>query len=320
MKEFDLIRQFFIDQQIAKRSDVLLGIGDDCALLSVPKGQVLAVSIDTSVAGVHFPHHTPPAAIAHKALAVSLSDMAAMGAEPAWITISATLPEFDGKWLKAFSEGFFNLASEFNVELVGGDTTCGPLSITTQVHGFVPPAQALRRSDAKVGDAIFVTGTLGDAGFGLQLALGKKTVSADDYQYFINRLNYPTPRVNEGIALREFANAAIDLSDGLAGDLRHILQQSQVGACLDLAAIPLSKQLKAQLPFEDAIKLALSAGDDYEICFSVSSEKVTDLLTAAANWSVPITRIGTIEAEKGLRGKGLDDDIKKLEYLGYEHF
>lgn len=320
MNEFSLIKRYFQDRQPLHRPDVLLGIGDDCALLQVPEGQALAISIDTSVAGVHFLHDTPAAAVGYKSLAVSLSDLAAMGAEPAWVTVAATLPEINTDWIKDFSEGLFRLAQQFSVQVVGGDTTRGPLSISTAVHGFVPPQQALRRCGAKPGDIIMVSGMLGDAGVGLEIALGKRQLAGSGRDYFLQRLNYPIPRINLGLLLRDYASAAIDLSDGLAGDLGHILNQSRTGALLNLPALPYSSAMLNHIRVAEAENFALHAGDDYELCFTVPPAQLPALLAAAKHLNCLMTPIGVIEAELGLRGKTADGKTCTLSTEGYQHF
>lgn len=299
MHEFDIIKRYF-KQKTLSRSDVKLGIGDDCALLSIPKHQLLAVSIDTLVEGLHFPINTPAYDIGFKSLAVNLSDLAAMGAEPAWITLALTMPKANENWLQAFSQGLFELAQEYNLQLIGGDTTRGPLTITIQIHGFLPEKQALRRNGAKVGDKIYVSGPLGDAGLGLQIALGKIKVKADDEAYLLQRLNRPNPRVKLGLFLRDFAHSAIDISDGLLADLEHILSESKVGATIYTTLIPLSNELKRNASAEEAIHLALTAGDDYELCFTVSSEKEEKLIAALKKENTICYCIGEITQENAL--------------------
>ncbi|MCB1820929.1 MAG: thiamine-phosphate kinase, partial [Candidatus Competibacteraceae bacterium] len=226
--EFALIDRYFAAHDV-RRPDVVLGIGDDCALLVPPSGQQLAVTMDTLIADVHFFAAADPEGIGHKALAVNLSDLAAMGATPAWATLALTLPQVDEKWLDAFCRGLFTLANRHEVQLVGGDTTHGPATvITLQAHGFVPPDRALRRDGARPGDHIYVTGTPGDAGLALAAAFGKATVTDQYADYLRLRLERPEPRIAQGLTLRGIANAVIDLSDGLAQDLGHILERSQV--------------------------------------------------------------------------------------------
>lgn len=302
LTEFDIISQFF-SQKNSRRDDVILGIGDDAAIISVPPDQQLVVTMDTLVAGVHFPLDTHPYDIGYKTAAVNLSDLAAMGATPAWATLALTLPEADAEWLKAFSHGLFELLSKYHVQLIGGDLTKGPLTLTLQAHGFTPAGKALTRRGAKPGDLIFVSGTLGDAALGLQIAQKKISIEPHLAQYAINRLNRPEPRVELGIALRDKAHAAIDISDGLTADLQHILTLSNVGAKLDVEKIPLSPALKS-LPFESALSLALSGGDDYELCVTVPPH----LQNALPN---TLTLIGVITENLGLNG---------IPTKGYQHF
>lgn len=315
LDEFSLIDHYFKNSTLA-RADVLLGIGDDAALLQVPINQLLVLSMDTLVEGVHFPVDTLPFNIGYKALAVNLSDLAAMGAEPAWITLALTLPTLDATWLKDFAEGLFSLAKQFNVQLIGGDTTRGPLTITIQAHGFVPSQKVLSRQGAKIGDKIYVSGTLGDAGLGLQVALKKCDLTDDDKQVVLQRLNAPTPRVELGMLLREFASSAIDISDGLLADLSHVLKASQVGAHIIVEDLPLSSILH-KLPSEKAHELALTAGDDYELCFTIPIEKEKEFLASLSHLDVSCRCIGEIKKEEGLRLSGLSN---KLTRLGFRHF
>ena len=318
--EFSLIDRYFAAHGL-HRPDVALGIGDDCALLIPPVGQHLAVTMDTLVADVHFFADADPEGIGHKALAVNLSDLAAMGALPAWVTLTLTLPRADEDWLERFCRGLFALADRYNVQLIGGDTTHGPVTvITLQAHGFVPPGQALRRDGATPGDELYITGTPGDAGLALAVAFGKATVAAEHRDYIQTRLEYPAPRVNQGMALRGIASAAIDVSDGLAQDLGHILERSRVGARLEVEQLPLSSALTASLDRDTAIMTALTSGDDYELCFTVPPGQVARLESVAATWECRCTRIGVITAEPGLQLARADGSAFPLERLGYDHF
>ena len=312
--EFDIIRRYFT-RQSPNRNDVIAGIGDDAALLQVPAGMELVVCMDTLVEGVHFPSGTPAAAIGHKALAVNLSDLAAMGAEPAWATLAITLPEADANWLAGFSQAFFKLADQHKVQLVGGDTTRGPLSITVQAHGFVPQGTALRRHGAQPGDHIFVTGTLGDAGLALQL-------HGDAGEALQQRLDFPEPRVSAGQALRGIASAAIDISDGLLADLDHLLAGDQLGATVTVNDLPRSAAFNAVagqggMPL---LELQLSAGDDYELCFTVPETSLEYLTAAQDQFACDCTRIGTVEKEPGIRCYMADGQRYTLSGRGYEHF
>ena len=257
------------------RRGVLLGIGDDAALLRLPAGHDLVACVDTLVAGVHFPHTTDPAAIGWKALAVNLSDLAAKGATPQWITLALTVPQLDREWLAGFMRGMQRLARRHAVALVGGDTTRGPLSITVQALGSVPRGKALRREGARVGDLIYVSGCLGDAAAGLAIVQSRLRASSErDARMLRARLDRPAPRIALGLALRGVATACIDVSDCLAQDLVHVLRASGFGARIDTARLPASPALRRPLPAPAArAQLALAGGDDYELCFSVSPRR-----------------------------------------------
>lgn len=290
MNEFELIKKYFTVNSV--RNDVLLGPGDDCALLQMPPNSVLAVSTDTLVSGVHFFPDMDPNALGHKALAVNLSDLAAMGADPCWVSLALTLPEIDEAWVAQFCAGFFELAEYYNVALVGGDMTRGPLSICVTVQGTLPEGKGLLRSGAQAGDGIYVTGTLGDAALGLQQALGKVTVSAEHQGFVRNKFEHPHPRILVGQALRDIASSALDLSDGLAGDLMHIARASGVRAQLEVDQLPLSQAMQDSVTPEQGIALALTGGDDYELCFTVPEVHRGQLETALSHCGVTFTYIG----------------------------
>ncbi len=313
--EFDLIRHFFTRQSI-QRADVPLGIGDDAALLAPPAGHLLAVSVDTLIAGVHFPLDTAARAVGYKSLAVNLSDLAAMGAEPAWVTLALSLPEPDEAWLTGFAQGFFDLANTHSVQLVGGDTTRGPLSITVQVTGFVSQERALLRNGAQPGDGIFVTGTVGDAGLGLRLYQQPSDANSDTTMQLIHRLEFPTPRIAAGLALRGRASSAIDVSDGLAADLGHVLMASGVGADIHVDQLPLSLAYRSLAP-ENDWQVAVSAGDDYELCFTLPAGQE---VAALAGLDCTCTRIGEISASPGLRWWDANDQQLTLQNTGFDHF
>lgn len=318
LSEFSLIKQYFSELTVS-REDVLLGIGDDCALLASSPDRAIAVSIDTLVEGVHFFADVDPKTLGHKSLAVGLSDLAAMGAKPAWFTLALSLPEVNQAWLKQFSNGLAQLAKQHDIQLVGGDTTRGPLTISIQVHGLVDAKKALKRSGAKVGDLIYVTNTLGDAGAGLQIKLNPESyshLSEQHLHYLCSRLEQPTPRVELGQKLLGIASSAIDISDGLAADLGHILEQSGVGAMVDLERLPLSDSLK-QLDETEVQQLALSAGDDYELCFTVPKEKQQQLETLLGN---QCTCVGIIEQEQSLRLNNKGEITDSMSGVGYDHF
>jgi thiamine-monophosphate kinase len=317
LSEFSLIKQYF-SELTAHRDDVLLGIGDDCALLSCPSSQSIAVSIDTLVEGVHFFADVCPQKLGHKSLAVGLSDLAAMGAKPAWFTLALSLPEVNTEWLTSFSQGLAELANQHQIQLVGGDTTRGPLTISIQVHGIVEPEKALKRSAAKQGDLVYVTGTLGDAGLALKAKLDSvryAELSEIDLEYVTSRLELPTPRVELGQKLLGLATAAIDISDGLVSDLGHILERSGVGATIELDKLPLSDTLKT-LSQTDAYQLALSAGDDYELCFIVPKQHQVELENRLGTDG---SLIGVIENQTGLRLMNNGESCS-LQEGGYDHF
>lgn len=316
--EFDIIRQYFMLDN--SRDDVSVGIGDDAAVLSVPAGYQLVQSVDTLVAGVHFPPETSAQDIAYKALAVNLSDMAAMGATPAWFTLAITLPDDDSDWLQSFSESLAALAQKFNLQLVGGDTTHGPLCISICINGFIPAGKALLRSNAKVKDKVYVSGTIGDAALALvawqgQYLLRKETIS------FLNEKFYrPEPQLELGLLLREYASACIDISDGLAADLGHILQESKLGATIYFEKIPLSNEFKLNvIDNELAIPLVLSGGDDYQLCFTVAAEKQSAFEKIVKEKNITVACIGDIELTEGLRC--LVDNVEiDIQEAGYQHF
>jgi thiamine-monophosphate kinase len=308
LSEFSLIQRFFTEQKV-NHSSTRLSIGDDCALLSIPDGYELAITADTMVENVHFFAGADPKQLGHKLLAVNLSDLAAMGAKPLSVTLALTLPKVDEAWLTEFAKGFLDLAARYSVELIGGDTTSGPLTLTVQAMGLVPNGQALKRSTAEIGDFIYVTGPLGDAGLGLKICRGYR---CDRPDAALKRFHQPEPRCAEGQALRGIATACIDISDGLAGDLGHILAQSGVGAALEWSSLPLSREVKAYIEATGDWRLPLTAGDDYELCFTVNPEKASTL-------PFEYHKIGVIEPEPGLRLNKSGTTLF-LKAQGYEHF
>ena len=311
MNEFELIRRYF-GQDRPGRSDVRVGVGDDAAVLRPPAGHDLVSAIDTLVEGRHFLADAAAYDIGWKALAVNLSDLAAMGAEPAWFTLALTLPQVDEAWLAGFARGLFSLSEAHGIELVGGDTTRGPLTVSVAVHGVVPAGRALLRGGAVPGDVLCVTGTVGDAALALASVLAGDRVD----QALEQRLNRPQPRVASGMALRGLAHAVIDISDGLAADLGHVLEASGAGATVEVAALPLSAELSA-LPREQSAALALAGGDDYELCVCLPEERLEQ-----AQRSLPdeLTPIGRIESTPGLRLRDRDGSPFMLETPGYAHF
>jgi thiamine-monophosphate kinase len=317
MSEFDLIARYF--SRPATRRDVLLGVGDDAAVLEVAADRRLVAAVDTIVEGVHFPKGTHPGAIGHRALAVNLSDMAAMGAQPAWMTLSLSLPARDEAWLESFAAGLYRLADAENVALVGGDTVRGPLSITVQILGLVEVGRWLTRDGAKVGDIVCVTGTPGEAAAGLavlQQSLPKSTAA----DFLVHRFLYPEPRVHLGRLLRTIASAAIDVSDGLLADLSHILAQSHCGAEIDLEALPGSSAMHEIFSDRDCERMSLAGGDDYELLFTVPPEHLP-AVTALRDipQDVRVSPIGKIVTGQGVACFRERQPVA-VERHGYDHF
>ena len=319
MDEFELIRTFFLGRT-RHRDDVVLGIGDDAALISTRPGHELVVTTDMLVGGVHFPLDTRAGDIGHKSLAVNLSDLAAMAAEPACATLNLALPRVEPPWLEAFAEGFAALAREHDVELIGGDTVSGPLVIGVQLLGWVPRGASLRRDGARVDDRIYVTGTLGDAAIGLRCARGEVALEPAEVEFVRGRLDRPEPRVREAMLMRGLASAAIDLSDGLLADLGHVLDASGVGASVSLADVPRCDVYRRLQQKNLGWEAAVAHGDDYELCFTVSAENAPALEAAFAHSPVPCTCIGRIESEPGLRLLDEQGREVRLDVRGYTHF
>lgn len=314
--EFDLIAKYFT--RPVKRA--ALGVGDDCALFSVAAGNEMAVSTDTLVSGVHFFADADPGKLGHKALAVNLSDLAAMGASPRYVTLALTLPSIDDAWLAGFSAGFFKLADEVGVELIGGDTTRGPLSMTLTVFGELPVGQALRRDRAKAGDDIWVSGSLGGAALGLRHLLGTTVLKPGIAERALERLHAPVARIALGEKLRKVANAAIDISDGLVADLKHICERSRLSAAIDWPLVPLSPALMSVGP-ELRIPCALMGGDDYELCFTAPENSRRSIEAIAAEVGMPLTRIGKMRDGK-FDVTVLDErgGEMNLDTRGFDHF
>ena len=337
MSEFDLIATYFTWDDFDKKSNpnnsnktnkIIKSVGDDAAVLSLASNQQLVTSIDTLVSGVHFPTNTAPFDIAYKALAVNLSDLAAMGSKPEWFTLALTLAEIDHAWLNEFSRGLKTLAEKSDIALVGGDTTSGPLAISIQVMGSVATGKALYRSGAKQGDKIYVTGTLGDGAAGLASIQNKLELTIEHAEYCHQRLNRPTPRLIESNLIKNFVSACIDVSDGLLQDLSHILEQSEIsgseqvlgseqalGAKIDLSQIPLSDALTS-IPYQQAIDFALTGGDDYELLFTIPATLEADFLKASKSNEKRFSLIGTITNEKGI----IDVNNNPLNITGFNHF
>jgi len=319
VSEFALIERYF-SQCGAERRDVELGIGDDAALLRCPDGVELVAAIDTLVEGVHFLPNTAPASIGHRALAVNLSDLAAMGARPAWALVALTLPRPDECWLEDFARGFGTLARAHEVALVGGNTTRGPLCISVQVLGHVPHASALRRSGARAGDGLFLSGTTGDAAAGLLLESGRLQLEDPMVAKELReRFAFPTPRVALGEHLRAHANACIDVSDGLLGDAAKLAAASGCGVEIEFEQLPVSRALVSAVGEEQARRLALSGGEDYELCFSVPSAHIEALQRAVppARWNY--RRIGTLrDAPDTLVTRS--GTVMQFSHSGFDHF
>lgn len=317
--EFNLIDKYFVGRQ-AQREDVLLAAGDDCALVQAPVNQAIAISTDTLVAGTHFLASANPAWVAHKALASNISDLAAMGASPAWVSFALTMPEIDEAWLKPFCDSFFALANEYGIQLIGGDTTKGPLSLTLTVQGFVAADKALRRDGAKVDDWVYVSGNLGDAKAGLDVLLGNAALNAPYAAELEKRHYLSTPRVSLGQRLQGVASAAVDISDGVISDLPHILKRSGVGAQLQVDELPISAELLAfTRDREQALQYALTSGEEYELCFTISPQHRDALESMLLESNTKVTCIGQIVAQAGLsltlQGKPLEWQLS-----GYDHF
>jgi thiamine-monophosphate kinase len=318
LSEFDLIREYFSNQTWG-REDVALGVGDDCALLRPPAGMELVVTSDTLVEGVHFQKDADPEALGHKSLAVNLSDLAAMGADPAWVTLALTIPETDSAWLRAFSNGFLSLARKHDVALIGGDTTQGPLSITVTAQGFVQPGSALMRSGAKAGDLIYVSGSIGDASLALLARQGGYVVETG-MKELEQRLDRPQPRLAVGRFITQIASSAIDISDGLIADLGHICEQSSVGARVLLDKIPLTPQVSDYLQLGGSWDRVIAGGDDYELCFTVPKEKIELLNQSGTNLECRLTQIGELVSEPGVSCIMGDGTVLENTGAGYQHF
>ncbi|WP_448141992.1 thiamine-phosphate kinase [Stenotrophomonas bentonitica] len=318
LAEFSLIER--IRTRTRARADVVLGIGDDAALLQPRAGEQLVVTADTLNSGVHFPAETPPYDIGWKTLAVNLSDLASMGARPAWCVLALSLPDADPEWVDAFADGFFALADAHDIVLIGGDTTRGPLSLSVTAMGQVAPGTALRRDGARVGDDVWVSGTLGDAAVALRAWQGgtldvRRTSDDAQVDFLRQRLARPTPRVALGCALAGVAHAAVDISDGLLADLGHICERSGVGAELDPERLPVSPAARARVGQSHAREAALRGGDDYELCFTAAPAQRTAIDALATRLALPLTRIGEI-----VPGHAVSTGSDATGPRGYEHF
>ncbi len=313
--EFQTIRHFFTER--TEDTDVQLGIGDDAAIVNA--SGPLAVATDTMVDGVHFPQGTAAEIVGYRVVAINLSDMAAMGARPRWCTLALTIPEPDDSWLEGFAAGFFRIARSHEISLIGGDLTRGPLSVTLQLIGDFDGQAELTRSGGHVGDEVFVTGSLGDAAAGLALIEEGAADEGDDHRALAERFHCPTPRVEEGRALAQFATAAIDISDGLIADLGHVCAASHCGAVVDVERLPLSAELLSLFPPQSAQAYALSGGDDYELCFTAPAAKARVIEGELETLGTSVHRIGELVA-------GTDVECRrggiafKPAYTGHKHF
>lgn len=314
--EFDVIRRFFA----RPAAHAVLGVGDDAALMALAPGMELAVSSDMLVAGRHFFPDADPRLLGRKCLAVNLSDMAAMGAAPRWATLALALPQADEAWLADFADGFFSMAAQFGVDLVGGDTTHGPLNICVTILGEVPSGMALRRSGARAGDDVWISGHPGAAALALAHLQGRITLAADDLAACLPALHDPQPRVALGQALLGVAHSAIDVSDGLLADLGHILEDSGLAAEIRFADLPISRALRRALPDETARACLLAGGDDYELCFTASAARRADIAAIGARLGETLTRIGTLKPGNGVRV--FDENGKEMPIgkTGFDHF
>lgn len=320
ISEFDIIDRYFTHPA----SGAVLGVGDDAALIKAATGMELAVSTDMLLSGHHFFPGADPRKLGHKSLAVNLSDMAAMGARPRWATLALALPEAivraENKWLEAFADGFFGLARTHQVELIGGDTTCGPLNICVTIIGEVPEGKALRRSGARPGDDIWISGYLGDAALALAHEQRRIMLEPGEIAACLPALHTPTARVQLGQRLMGIACSAIDISDGLLADLGHILKSSKVAAVIRMNEINCSTVMKKYLPQTLAIKCLLAGGDDYELCFTAPESKCGKIRMLSRDLGIPLTRIGSIGEGEGLTVLDVENKLVTLETKGYDHF
>ncbi len=320
LSEFELIRRYFTHPS----RGATLGVGDDAALVRVTRGNELAVSADMLVEGRHFFRTADPTLLGHKVLAVNLSDMAAMGAKPRWATLALALPRVDEKWLAGFARGFMTLARRYSVDLIGGDTTRGPLAISVQIMGEVPVGKALRRDGAKPGDDVWVSGQLGEAAMALEAIKGRIRVAPRDRRVLEQRLHAPEPRIALGLALRGIARSAIDVSDGLLADLGHICERSGVAATIEWEAVPATPLVRAHAQTDRGARGLLAGGDDYELCFTAPPRRRADVVRAAARVRVGATLIGRVTARSKARAAVLVLDAVgkplRARAQGFDHF
>lgn len=319
MGEFELIQHYFSALGRDSGGSVRVGVGDDCAVITPPAERELVVSIDTLVEGTHFLAGTSPQNIATRLLGAALSDLAAMGAEPGFFTLALTLPESNAAWLAPFAQSLAEMAKQYGVALVGGDTTRGDqLTLSVQVHGWTVPDRALLRSGAKAGDRIFVTGTLGDSRGGLETLL-HKVAPDEDSLALQQRFFRPEPRLDTGLLINEFATAAIDISDGLLADLGHILKQSRLGAMLNVVELPISQALHRWAGEKRSREWALAGGEDFELCFTVPALLEPKLAWALRDHPVSVTCIGQVTSDSGIL-LAEEGQLTEAEVIGYNHF
>jgi len=316
VSEFEIINRYFTHPS----PNAVLGVGDDAALVKIARGKELVVSTDMLVCGTHFLPDVDPGKLGYKSLAVNLSDMAAMGATPRWVTLSLALPEADEKWIKPFAKGFMDLARAQKVDLIGGDTTRGPLNICVQIMGEVPEGKALRRDGARVGDEIWVSGRLGDAALAVAHLQKRITLEAREAQICLKKLQTPALRITLGRCLLQLAHSAIDVSDGLLADLGHILERSGVAAVIEFAALPKSAVLRKYLKYDAALNALLAGGDDYELCFTASKQNGAKLTKLSRKLRLPLTRIGIIKKGRGLILLDAAGKLMTWSAKGYDHF
>ena len=314
--EFELIRRYFT----RPTRQTVLGAGDDAALLSLTPGMELAVSADMLVAGTHFFADADPYQLGWKSLAVNLSDLAAMGALPKWATLAIALPQADEHWISSFADGFFACADRYQIYLIGGDTTRGPLAISVQIMGEVQPGKALRRSGAQAGDEIWVSGTLGNAALALAALQGRYALPEDELETCLPALHLPQPRVELGLLLQPHASSAIDISDGLLADLGHILESSQLAAEIDLRFLPCSLPVRQRLGEREVQRMALAGGDDYELCFTAPARFHGDIMRLAQLIGLPLSCIGQLAQGSGIEVLGLDGKLLDIDWSGFDHF
>lgn len=321
MAEFSIIEEFCHGIG-PNHAETVLSVGDDAAIVSIPQGMELAISVDTMVADVHFYADADPASIAHKLFAVNLSDMAAMGAIPKWATLTLSIPSLDRIWLKSFSDSLKAIASDYQVQVIGGDTTQGPLNLSINIMGLLPKGKALCRKGACSGDDVYVSHSIGDAALGLLCIQGKLVLPDEHQQFLIKALERPEPRVKLGQSLLNVASACLDVSDGLIGDLTHICESSGVSIELDVDSIPISPAYQAYMDNDGHMDFALNGGDDYELAFTVSADRRHEIALLSKNLAIDLIRIGRVTKKKDVSVSLLSNGMpyKLSSSLSFEHF